>query len=389
MDFYIERLNRELANILNFWKSHAIQGKRFATKVSTNGTFSFTEPLGSLYIARVLYGASAAGRYTGDPSYKEIAELAYHTLRNQLSNPNGGYYWAVDENGGIVHDSMHVSFVQAFVLYGLGEYYALTADSEVKKDLFLQIDFIESKIRNISDGSYLDGFDHDWNPLQNQYKSLGTHLHLLEAYSKFIEVTGHLIYERSVENLLEILHNRFVNTGRAEIYHQFDKNWNLLPNEIWIGHNVEAAWIFLRSAQIIEHKELIEKSKQLLVKLCDNAIEKGFDKQYGGMINRFKNDEPVTTNKEWWPQAESVIAFLNCYQVSHDKKYLSYAIRLLEYIDYTFSDSVNGEWFDTVTREGEPLLNQAKLHLWKSMYHNVRYCIETIKQIESLFVKFG
>ena len=253
--------------------------------------------------------------------------------------------------------------------------------------MFSLVDFVESKIRNVQDLSYLDGFDQDWNPMKVQYKSLGTHLHLLEAYTRFLEVTDDLIYKRSVEQLIEIILSRFINSRHTEVFHQFNKKWELQPNEIWIGHNLETGWIVYNSACLIRNKDLIEKSKIALTDLCDNAIEKAFDTRYGGMFNRFIQNNLISSNKEWWPQAESVLALMTAYYVTHNKKFLSYAIRLLEYIDNTFSDARRGEWFDTVTREGQPVRDQPKLHLWKSMYHNVRYCYQTVRHLEQLFVR--
>jgi mannobiose 2-epimerase len=253
--------------------------------------------------------------------------------------------------------------------------------------MYYLVDFIENKLRNVNDLSYVDGFDQDWNPLENQTRSLGTHLHLLEAYTKFLTVTEDFIYQRIVENLIELILGKFINSQHTEVFHQFDQSWNLQPNEIWIGHNVETGWIVYQSAITIKNTEHIEKSKLVLTDICINAIEKGFDTTYGGMFNRYIQNNLISSNKEWWPQAESIVAFLTCYHVTHNKKFLSYAIRLLEYIDNTFSDSRYGEWYDTVSRVGQPIVEQPKLHLWKSMYHNVRYCCSTIELLEELFVK--
>lgn len=386
MDYYIERLNHELRHIVEFWQKFAVKNNQIAPQVSNIGQSYYDAPLGSIYLSRLLFGSSAACMHLQDSTFKYIADLAYRTLRNQLSNPGGGYYWAVDKNGRIVHDHENCSMVQAFVVNGLSQYYALTGDEDVKKDIFRQIDFIENKIKHFIDNSYLDGFEEDWTPAKNQYKSLATHLHLLEAYVKFIEVSDNVIYKRSIGKLLELLIYRFVNKGNGEMIHKFNSSWKALPNENWIGHNVEAAWIIYKSARLVEDIDLLRESETILFSLCDHAIELGFDRQYGGMFNRFINDEAITTNKEWWAQSESVIAFLYAHHVSNDKKYLSYAIRLLEYIDNTFSDQENGEWFDSVTREGKPITNLPKLHLWKSMYHNVRYCIESVKHLQQLFV---
>ncbi|MBN1950876.1 MAG: AGE family epimerase/isomerase [Bacteroidales bacterium] len=387
MDYYSERLKQELENIMEFWRRYAISGERFASQVSNEGKFSFSEPLGSLYVSRILYGSSAAARTFPKTYYHQIAELAYRTLRNQLSNPNGGYYWAADENGGVIHDPKHISFVQAFALYGLSEYYALTGESQVKREIYHQIDCIENRIKNVSDNSYLDGYDEEWNPLGEQSRSLGTHIHLLEAFTKFTEVTGDVIYRRNIENLLHILITRFISLQHGEIYHEFGADWERRPNENWAGHNFEVAWIVYKAARLTEKADLVTEAEKILITLCEKAIDLGFDQQYGGIINRFLQGEAITTNKEWWPQAEAVIACMYSYHVSHNKKFLSYAIRILEYIDNTFADHTYGEWFETVSREGMPLPEGMKLHLWKSMYHNVRYCIETINQLEALFVK--
>ena len=387
MDYYIERLNHELKNIVEFWQNFAIRNNHIAPKVTIAGNSSFDDPLGSIYLSRLLFGSSAACMHLQNDSSRNIADLAYLTLRNQLSNPNGGYYWAVDKNGRIVHDPLNCSMAQAFVVNGLSQYYALTRDEDIKKEIFSQIDFIENTIKHFTDNSYLDGFEEDWTPMKKQYKSFSTHLHMLEAYGKFIEVSENLIYRRSVEKILELLISRFINKTNGEMIHLFSKSWKALPNENWIGHNVEAGWTIYKSAKLINNSELIKEGADILLSVCDHAIDLGFDRQYGGMFNRFINDETITTNKEWWAQSESVIAFLYAYQVSNNKKYLSYAIRLLEYIDNTFSDPEKGEWFDSVTREGRPITELPKLHLWKSMYHNVRYCIESVKHLQQLFVK--
>jgi mannobiose 2-epimerase len=132
-------------------------------------------------------------------------------------------------------------------------------------------------------------------------------------------------------------------------------SWKPVPNETWLGHNAEVAWIVKKAAHAIKNKEYIIPSKEILIALANNTIERGFDNLYGGIFNRFKNHRPISTIKEWWPQAESVIAFLAAYRESSDKKFLSYAIRLLEYIDNTFCDQQYGEWYVLFRAKAKPL----------------------------------
>ena len=215
MEYYFERLNYELKKIAEFWQKYALNNNHIVPEVSNSGHPVESAPLGSIYLSRLLYGSSAASNFLQDPNFRQIADLAYRTLRNQLSNVNGGFYWAADKNGEIVHDKTNVSMAQAFAVYGLSEYYSLTGDNEIKREIFHQIDFIESKLKHYADNSYLDGFTKDWAPLKKQYRSLGTHLHLLEAYTKFIKVTDDILYKRPVEKIIELILSKFINREKA------------------------------------------------------------------------------------------------------------------------------------------------------------------------------
>jgi mannobiose 2-epimerase len=386
MNYYRERLNTELQNIMNFWLNNAIRDLKIAPEINNEGIANFNATLGTIYVSRILYGSSAANNHLKNNQYRILSDLAHKTLTQQLRNPKGGYFWGKNPDGTILHDEVNASFAQPFVLYGLTEYYTLTGDEKVRDQIAEQIDFIENKLLKKKDGSYADGFTYTWNATDKQYRSLGTHLHLLEAYTKVRKITRNSQYDKYIENLVRIILKHFINLKVTRVIHQFDSNWSPLADENWIGHNVEASWILCDAARVLKNPELMHNCKEVAIKLVNHAIELGFDPQYGGMFNRFKNGSTLTTDKEWWPQAESVLGFLNAHSLTGDKKYLSFAIRLLEYIDNTFTDPIRGEWYDTVSREGKPYMDKPKAHLWKSMYHNVRYCILTVKHLDNLFV---
>lgn len=385
MNYYTERLNNELTRILNYWNKYAIVGDKLAPEIDTEGIPNFKAPLGTVYVARILFGSSAAMIHLNSKSYLQLAEMAFQLLTTNLRNPKGGYLWGLNPDGTVLHDEMHVSFAQPFVLYGMAEYYALTKDERVADTILEQVEFIERKLADKHEDGYLDGYTFSWNPSEKQYKSLGTHLHLLEAYTKLHRVLKDSRFIPLIEKLTEVILKHFISLKVTRAIHQFDRHWVPQPDENWIGHNVETSWILCDAALVLKNTELQAKCKEVAIHLCDVAIEAGFDAQYGGMFSRFHKEHLLSTDKEWWPQAESVIAFLNVYSMTGNKKFLSFAIRLLEYIDNTFCDAKNGEWFDSVNREGKPYLDKPKTHFWKSMYHNVRYCILTHRHLENRF----
>ncbi len=385
MLLYLDRLEEELKNILHFWAKYAYYDnhERIYPEVSIEGAGNKNSDMGTIFLSRILYGTSASCNFLKTDEYAFMADTAFNILQKNFKNPAGGYYWGLDGHGNPLHDNENVSFAQAFVVYGLSEYYQFTRNNDVYKVLRNQIDFIENTLYDYNNGGYLDGFDERWQPIKKQIKSLATHLHLMEAYVKFIRIEENEQIKAKLRELLELVITRIINTWSFEAIHTFDILWKPQPNENWLGHNMEISWLICEAAHALKNPELIAKCEKLAVELVNANMSIGFDNQYGGIYNIFKDNKPITENKEAWPQAETVIALINVFQINRDKKMLNDAIRMFEFIDGTISDGNRGEWYDSVAREGRPC-DVPKLHFWKSMYHNVRYCIELSNRLKKI-----
>ena len=116
----------------------------------------------------------------------------------------------------------------------------------------------------------------------------------------------------------------------------------------------------------------------------NNVTKLAFDTKYGGVYNALENGSPVEDEKVWWPQAETVIALINCYQITGNENYIQQSNQLISYIENVFIDPLNGEWYSSVSIEGKPNVKVPKIHFWKSLYHNVRYYVEVIERIQLL-----
>ena len=92
----------------------------------------------------------------------------------------------------------------------------------------------------------------------------------------------------------------------------------------------------------------------------------------------------IDTNKEWWPQAEAVVGFLNAYQLSGREHFFEAALRCQEFIERAIVDHTYGEWFWRVDRSGTPDRNEPKVSEWKGPYHNTRACLETIRRLDTV-----
>jgi cellobiose epimerase len=385
MLIYIDRLEEELKSILHFWDKYAFYDthKKVYPEVSIDRTGNLNTDTGTIYLSRILYGTSASCNYFKTREYSPMAESAYNLLIKNHKNPDGGYFWGINPENKPIHDNRAVSFAQAFIIYGLCEYYQLTRSNEVLNALKEQIDFIETTLYDHDHGGYLDGFDIQWESSGAPSKSLGTHLHLMEAYVKFLQIEQQASIKIRLKELLEIILNRIIDLNTGEAIHIFDTTWKPEPNENWVGHNMEISWLICQAADVLNDDELAGRCKKTAIRLVEENMKTGQDHHFGGIFNIFRNNKPVTHNKESWPQAETVIALINVFQLNGDKRMLNDALRLFEFIDSTISDGQRGEWYDSVTKEGKPT-DTPKLHFWKSMYHNVRYCIEVASRFNDL-----
>jgi mannobiose 2-epimerase len=386
MEYYIERLEQELKKIMDFWINNLIakENASIYPECAINGFPDKSKDLGSLYLSRIMFGASAACRFLNTNEYKVLADLAFKILYERFRNPAGGFYWARTSKNEILHDSDNSNMAQAFILYGLAEYAQFTRNPVVESEMKKLQQFITKSTHDGVHRGYLDGFSVDWKQEKNFTKSLGTHLHLMEALVKQYQYNGDNQLVPLIRELIELITDRFIDTDKAECYHRLTPDLNKLPNFNWAGHNAEVGWLLTWASKAINDNLMFQYSCQISKKLTEKVIEQAFDKNYGGVFNEIKDGVPIEENKYWWPQAETALACMNAYICSKDKLFLSYGLRLVEYIENTFSDSGNGEWFTLVTRDGRPVESEPKVHFWKSMYHNVRYCIEMSKLIKSL-----
>ena len=90
----------------------------------------------------------------------------------------------------------------------------------------------------------------------------------------------------------------------------------------------------------------------------------------------------VNQDRIWWVQAETVVGFLNGYQLEPEKKeYLEAAKSEWEFIKkYVIDKREGSEWYRTVTKSGEPAAGESIVEPWKCPYHNGRMCFEVIRR---------
>lgn len=152
--------------------------------------------------------------------------------------------------------------------------------------------------------------------------------------------------------------------------------------EINPGHNLEALWFMMNLGIRRKDKALVNKC----VEISLSVIERGWDKEYGGIFYFLDSKGAPQQKLEWdqklwWVHIESAIAMIKGYQLTGNKKCLEWFEKLDEYMWSRFKDPLHPEWFGYLNRRGEMLL-PLKGGKWKGCFHVPRGLFEIWQILE-------
>jgi len=384
-------------NILPFWIKHVVNapGGTFHGSLTNDLTLDANAERGALLTTRILWTYSAAYREYRDASYLAIAEHAYADLLARFHDKqHGGFYWSIAANGTVLRDRKQI-YGQAFAIYALSEYHAASGLREPLDLAVVTFRHIEKHAREAKHGGYLEAFGRDWSPIadmrlsvvdQNDPKSQNTLLHIMEAYTNLLRLWPDAGLRHALTELVETMLTRVVNSVTSHLGLFFANDWTVTSDKISYGHDIEAAWLLTDAAVVLANPALIARIQPLAVKIADVTLAEGTDTD-GGIYNQGSPAGITDANKEWWPQAEAVVGFLNAYQISRNERYLSAALHTWNFIETRLIDRKNGEWFRGVTRDGRLLEQELKVSFWKCPYHNGRMGLEAVRRLRAIASK--
>ncbi len=366
-------IKQEFINYLDFWMDQMIFGspEKVFPEISIDNIPNKSGLMGSMYLSRILYGTSKAYKTLKAKKYKELADVAFNGLVD-FKNPMGGYYWGRKYNMEWVHDPENINMAQAFVLYGLVEYAHINPSPSLDQLIDDQVKFILSVLSDESKTGFLDGFDEQWQKGSNMTRSFGTHFHILEALVKYEAYRNDKNIQSTIAGLVRIIIDKFIDQKNYDCIHRFGESWQVIPNEIWAGHNAECSWVLCEATEAIKDQALIEETQNLAILMMDRVITFALDRKKGGYFNVLDKDPSSDKTKGWWQQAEVTLGLFNAFAITGQIRYKKLAVEQIAFIQDKFL-CPEGEWYTELTNEGTPAKGVPKVFFWKSLYHTVRY----------------
>jgi mannobiose 2-epimerase len=400
-NIYRPRLESNLTqNIMGFWYPKTVDEKNggYILNHDIEGKLKAGAPRKMIVTqSRMLWLFSHYARAGyGGREHLAAADTGFRFLKDKMwDQTNGGFYWEVDATGrDKLMPNKHL-YGQAFGLYGLSEYYLATGKQEaldLANELF---NVMEAKAHDKTYGGYLEWFTEDWSPgpAGNTYmgepnhKLMNTHLHLLEAMTTYYRACKSPLARERLLELIQIQSSTVLRKGLGACTDKYLRNWQPLLGgdyaRVSYGHDLENIWLLNDACDAagISNYPLLDVYRALF----DYSVQYGFDQAQGGFFTSGGFNQPASDlNKGWWAQAEACVAALYMYRLTHEARDLTIFEKTCDWIDQHQTDWKNGEWFETVHKDGS--VAGEKAHIWKAGYHNGRgmmECLAILKAAQS------
>ena len=380
-------------NILPFHIEHALdeQNGGFYGRIDSDNRIHPEAPKGLVQHSRLLWTYARAYRQFEAATYLEMAERAFSYLLDHFWDKKaGGLYWLVDFGGQPLVSDKYV-YGQSFGIYGLAEYYLASGDERSLEMALALFQLLEDRARDDTYGGYFEVFEQDWGrrlaknvdsedgPVD---KTMNSHLHLLEAYTSLMQAWPGDQLRNSLRHLAGHHLEQIIDPATGHLLLHFTADWKPLNKHISYGHDIEASWLLVEAAGALGEAGLLAETQAAAQRMAAIVYAQGMDGD-GGLLS-----EPGRAFKEWWPQAEALVGFLNAYQLSGQAQYLEAVHTIWAYVQRAFVDQTGGEWFAGRQADGG-LADEEKAGVWKTPYHNGRACLELMSRIDALDTPFS
>lgn len=387
-NFYKEHL---LDNVVPFWMNSDLLDKEnggYITSVDRFGK-SYNDDKSVWFQGRGLWTFSTlCERYGVREEWKKAAEIGKEFLEKYCFDSDGRMYFTVTKEGKPLRKRRYM-FSESFFVVGMAQYGKTFGDNDALKkaedcfELMMQIykDPLSdpfkitpksySETRNersaavpmvlISSAELLRRCDPD---RQDYYNDI-----CKSITDDIMKYHYHPELKCSLENVLSVDGSHVDNpSGRT----------------INPGHSCENAWFLMCQAIYNNDDKLLKNA----LSIFDFAFERGWDKEYGGMLYFVDLDNRPCEQLEWdmklwWVHNEVLIASLMAYALTNDEKYWERFKLVHEYSFSHFADKEYGEWYGYLHRDGTVSHTQ-KGSLWKGPYHLPRclmFCEELLDNI--------
>lgn len=313
------------------------------------------------------------------PEWLKGAKLGYDFLNQHCFDSDGQMFFHVTRDGKPIRKRRYF-FSETFYVIAAAAYAKASGDDQAATNARQVFD---QCIKYATTPGLLPSKFTETRPS----KGIGVPMIMMNTAQQLRETIGHAPCDEWISQWIYEIETFFVKDHIQCVMEQVAPDGSIIDHidgrTLNPGHAIEGAWFILHEAKYRNNDPHLI---QLGCKMLDYMWERGWDKQYGGILYfRDVYNKPVQEYwqdmKFWWPHNEVIIATLLAYLMTGNQKYATWHKLVHDYAYSHFLDMQHGEWFGYLHRDGT-IAQTAKGNLYKGPFHLPRqewYCMQILK----------
>jgi len=213
------------------------------------------------------------------------------------------------------------------------------------------------------------------------------HMHMLEAFLAWYNVTGERTYLRRAARVIDLFRCHFFDEESWTLGERFDSDWQPLPGNDgqWTepGHHFEWASLLVDFSLLSGQKDLVPLAR----KLYSSAISSGLNRATGlayAAVSR--NGIPLDRISRSWPQCEAVKAASALDGIGGPDLKPEIEARVARLFRWHIDPAPMGLWIDRIDERGRSAATEVPASIF---YHLVTALIQYLDKTEGLVEPFA
>lgn len=297
--------------------------------------------------ARQIYAFAVAHEMGWDGPANDLIDHGIQFITTNGRTDRGGWIKTFNPDGTVL-DGTEDAYDQSFVLLALahahraGHPQALGLATETFA--FLDEHLADSKLRGFLEV-----------PGDTGLRRSNPHMHLLESYLAWYDVTGNRDYLQKAARIVDLFRQHFFDAETWTLGEYFTDDWERAPGEKgeWTepGHHFEWAYLLSNFAAASGQKDVIRHARKLYASAIANGLNRTTELAYGAVS---RNGLPLDINSRSWPQTEAVKAAIALDANGGPDLKPEVEARVGRLFRWHIEQAPTGLWIDVIDEKGRP-----------------------------------